>query len=304
MSDVRILATGLRFPEGPIAMQDGSVLVAEIAGRTMVRVTPDGGTSVAVETGGGPNGAAFGPGGKLYICNNGGNLYREGDFRSHGPSADYAGGFIQRIDLATGTSEELYTHCGPDRLSSPNDIVFDRHGGFYFTDMGKRLARGRDYGGVYYALPDGSKIVEVAYPVMGANGIALSPDERTLYVAETETARLYAFDITEPGVAKKQPFPSPHGGRLLCGLGGLQHFDSMAVTAAGNICVATLLSGNITSVSPDGAVVKQTKVPSIFPTNICFGGPDMKTAYITLSDVGQLGVMTWPEPGLALNFSI
>ena len=108
----------------------------------------------------------------------------------------------------------LYDHCGPNKLVGPNDIVFDGLGGFYFTDLGKSRARDRDWGGVYYALADGSRITEVVHPILTPNGIGLSPDGKTLYVAETETARLWAFDVLAPGVLAKAPFPSPHGGRL------------------------------------------------------------------------------------------
>jgi gluconolactonase len=66
--------------------------------------------------------------------------------------------------------------------------------------------------------------------------------------------------------------------------------------------VATLIAGHVTVIAPDGRVVRQVKMPDVYPTNICFGGPDMKTAYITLSGTGQLLVMDWPEPGLRLNF--
>jgi len=124
-----------------------------------------------------------------------------------------------------------------------------------------------------------------------------------LYVADTEPARLWAFDIEAPGVLKKHGFPSPHGGRLVAGLAGFQRFDSIALTLSGNICVATLTTGFITVIAPKGHVVKQVKVPDVYPTNICFGGEDMRTAYITLSDQGQLAVTEWDEPGLALNFA-
>ena len=144
----------------------------------------------------------------------------------------------------------LYDHCGPHKLLGPNDIVFDGLGGFYFTDLGKARARDRDWGGVYYALADGSKITEVAHPILTPNGIGLSPDGKTLYVAETETARLWAFDVLAPGVLAKQPFPSPHGGRLMAGLGGFQRFDSLAVDAAGNVCVATLVNGSVSVIAP------------------------------------------------------
>jgi len=196
----------------------------------------------------------------------------------------------------------LYTECGGHKLSAPNDLVFDTAGGFWFTDLGKRYARRRDHGGLYYALPDGSRIVEVAYPILSANGVGLSPDGKVVYVADTEPGRLWAFDVVAPGVVRKQPFPSPHGGRLVAGLPGFQRFDSLAVQANGDICVATLITGCITVISPSGQVVRQVAMPDTHPTNICFGGADRRTAYISLSETGRLGAVDWPEPGLALNF--
>jgi len=302
MPDIRIMASGLRFPEGPVWMADGSVILGEIAGGAVTRIAPDGSVLEIGKAGGGPNGIATGPDGALYVCNNGGNAYAHGGFLSTGPSPDYAGGYIQRIDPKNNDTSVLYTHCGHNRLSAPNDIVFDRQGGFYFTDLGKRRARDRDHGGLYYALPDGSRIAELVYPIVTPNGVGLSPDETIVYVADTETSRLYAFDIIEPGKLKQEPFPSPYGGRIVCGLPGFQRFDSLAVEASGNICVATLITGHITVISPDGKLIRQVKMPDVYPTNICFGGPDLRTAYITLSGTGELGVMEWPEPGLKLNF--
>jgi gluconolactonase len=214
--------------------------------------------------------------------------------------ASYQTGRIERIDPATGEVTRLYDRCGPHPLRGPNDIVFDDAGGFYFTDLGKRRDRDRDNGGLYYALTDGSRIEEVAYPLLTPNGVGLSPDGRVLYVAETETARLWAFDIESPGRLRTHPFPSPHGGRLVCGLPGHQRFDSLAVDALGNICVATLVSGCITVIAPDGRVLRTVAMPEPWPTNICFGGPDLRTAYITLSGTGRLAAMAWPEPGLRL----
>ena len=303
MAEVRIIAEGLRFPEGPVAMPDGSVILGEIAGGSVTRVTPEGAVSQLAAAGGGPNGLALGPDGALYCCNNGGNRYAPGSFLSIGPSDDYRGGSIQRIDPKTGQMRTLYTQCGPHKLSAPNDIVFDTEGGFYFTDLGKRYARTRDHGGLYYALPDGSHIAEIAHPIVSPNGVGLSPDGKTLYVADTEAARLWAFDIEGPGVLRKQPFPSPHGGRLVAGLPGFARFDSLAVEAGGNICVATLMAGCITVIAPDGRIVRQVAMPDVYPTNICFGGADLRTAYVTLSATGKLGALEWPEPGLKLNFA-
>lgn len=303
MSDIKVIASDLGFPEGPVAMADGSVILGEISGSKVTRVAADGSKTEIGRAGGGPNGIAVGPDGALYVCNNGGNAYSGGGFLSTGPAAEYQGGYIQRIDPKSGDTRTLYTHCDGEKLSAPNDIVFDTEGGFYFTDLGKRYRRNRDHGGLYYALPDGSKCVEVSYPIVSPNGVGLSPDGRTVYVADTETSRLLAFDITGPGKIRHSKFPDPYGGRVVCGLPGFQRFDSLGLEASGNICVATLMTGQITVISPDGKVVRQVKMPDSYPTNICFGGKDMKTAFITLSGLGQLAAMDWPEPGLKLNFS-
>jgi gluconolactonase len=220
-----------------------------------------------------------------------------------GPHPDYKFCSIQRLDRTTGAAKTLYIECDGHKLSAPNDLVFDKAGGFYFTDLGKRYARHRDHGGLYYALPDGSKIVCLAYPILSPNGCGLSPDGRTLYVADTEGARLWAFDIEGPGVLAKSKGYAPHSGRVIAGLPGPARFDSLAVMASGNVAVATLTTGMITEISPTGAIVHEVKMPDVYPTNICFGGSDMRTAYITLSDSGRLATMQWPEPGLTLNFA-
>jgi gluconolactonase len=302
MSEIRVIATGLRFPEGPVAMRDGSIVLVEIERQTVTRVRPDGSTEVIAHTGGGPNGLAVGPDGAFFVCNNGGFMWRTemGMLRPAGPASDYTGGRIERIDPKTGAVTVLYDRCGPHKLLGPNDIVFDGLGGFYFTDLGKARARDRDWGGLYYALADGSKIIEVAHPILTPNGIGLSPYGKTLYAAETETARLWAWDVLAPGVLGKAPFPSPHGGRLLAGLGGFQRFDSLAVEAGGNVCVATLVNGSVSVIAPEGGLVEQIPMPDMFCTNICFAGPDLRTAYMTLSGTGKLVAMEWPRPGLRL----
>ena len=304
MSEFRTITDQLSFPEGPIAMADGSVIVVEICAGNLTRVLPDGTLEVIAEMGGGPNGAAIGPDGHCYVCNNGGFTWIEEDpgLRPTIQADDYAGGRIERVNLATGEVERLYDRAGEVTLKGPNDIVFDRDGGFWFSDPGKRRVDDLDQGRVFYALADGSHIEAAIYPIQHPNGIGLSPDEDRLYVAETQTGRLWAFDLEAPGKIKKHPWPSPHGGELVAGVPGFQLFDSLALDADGNICVATLMNGGITIISPDGATVEHVPLPDLYTTNICFGGDGLKTAYITLSNAGLLVEMEWPRPGLPLNF--
>src|SRR5262245_28591061 len=177
MPEFRVITTGLKFPEGPVAMPDGSVVLTEIGAGTITRVFPDGRKQVVANTGGGPNGAALGPDGKLYVCNNGGLKWHveNGTYRSTGQADDYKTGSLQRVDLATGKVETLYAECNGNRLCGPNDLVFDRQGGLWFTDYGKTRARDMDRGGIYYCKIDGSQIIEAMHPVLGPNGIGLSP---------------------------------------------------------------------------------------------------------------------------------
>jgi gluconolactonase len=298
----RVMATGLGFPEGPIAMPDGSVLVVEIGAGRLVRVLPNGELQIVAHLGGGPNGAAIGPDGDCYICNNGGFNWRtdNGFTRPIGEASDYNGGSLQRVNLNTGNVETLYTHCDGIALHGPNDIVFDAQGGFWFTDFGKRFADRLMHGAVYYARTDGTFIRRMAFPALTPNGIGLSPDGRTLYVSETETSRVWSYPVIGPGELQLQPFPSPNGGKLLNGLPGYQRFDSLAVEENGNICVATLVRGGISVFSPGGDLLEFHEAPESYCTNICFGGSDMRTAYITLSGYGQLFAAQWPRPGLRL----
>lgn len=300
------ICRGLRFPEGPIAMDDGSVILVEIKAGALTRVNPNGSKDVIAECGGGPNGAALGPDGRVYVCNNGGfHWIKDGPFSRPGDglAEDYQGGSIQAVDIKAGTVETLYTACGDVPLNGPNDIVFDAQGGFYFTDLGKRRGRSMDRGAVYYAQPDGSSITEVVYPIETPNGVGLSADEKTLYVAETAGARLWKWEITAPG--KLGPAPHPmHPGHLHYRSPGYERFDSLALDSEGNVVVATLGTGCVTAISPEGRERAVVPVPEfdLMVTNICFGGPDLRTAYITSSGLGRLYEMPWHCPGLPLNF--
>ncbi|WP_404711163.1 SMP-30/gluconolactonase/LRE family protein [Sphingomonas sp. MMS24-J13] len=298
------VTSGLRFPEGPVVMPDGQIIVVEINAGRVTRIDPRTGAKTVIAANlGGPNGLALGPDGMLYLCNNGGFDWIEGDgvlmpFES---APDYVGGSIQRVDPATGAVETLYTHAGDVQLRGPNDIVFDAHGGFWFTDFGKIRRRDEDITGIFYAKADGSFIEEVIHPMRGPNGIGLSPDGKTLYVAETFTCTLHAFEVMAPGKVADGGSPS-FPGRFLHRPAGSKYFDSLAVEAGGNICVGTLGVGGISVISPEGEAVEFVETGDPVTTNIAFGGEDMMTAYITCSSSGRLLSTRWQRPGLRLAF--
>ncbi|MGE3325777.1 MAG: SMP-30/gluconolactonase/LRE family protein [Acidimicrobiia bacterium] len=300
LEDVRLIADGLAFPEGPVALSDGSVIVVEVNGGRITRIAADGSRSTVAEVGGGPNGAAIGPDGALYVCNNGGLGEKH-----------TMGGCIQRVDIDTGEFATLYDECKGRPLNSPNDLVFDSTGGLWFTDfMASRI---------FYAAPDGSSITSAIPDAIHCNGIGLSPDESVVYWAQTTTRQVMRRRIESPGRIVAGPGCSSRvmtfAGRvdrwtLMVGLPGCEELDSLAVDSSGAVCVATLVDSGITVVTPhdDGTCdsVKYT-LPSRFEdpsvTNICFGGPDLRTAYITLSHTGRLVSCRWPRPGLALAFN-
>jgi len=301
--DIELITEGLEFPEGPIAMADGSVILTEIKGRRLTRVSPDGRKETLVETGGGPNGAAIGPDGAIWITNNGGSFewLDNMGLTIPGPTpASHAGGSIQRFDLATGKLDTVYEACEGRRLVGPNDLVFDRQGGLWFTDHGCGTPEGRKFGGIYYAKTDGSHISRQRDHLISPNGIGLSPDEAVVYAADTQIGRLWAFDVAGPGELAPGPGFAP--GRVICNLPGYQLLDSLAVEAGGKVCVATIINGGITAFDPDGST-EHFPVPDLVCTNICFGGADMRDAWITASSTGKLYKARWPRPGLKLNFN-
>ena len=296
--DVELVTEGLAFPEGPVVMPDGSVIVTEIMSGHLVRVDADGTKLVVADTGGGPNGAAIGPDGALYVCNNGGI--------GSGPRGTPG---IQRVDVNTGVATYLYTESGGRTLVAPNDLVFDTSGGFYFSDL-----RGD---AIHYAAIDGSSVRPVLTRVPRPNGVGLSPTGDVLYWAQTESRQVMRRRITGPGAILASAGCSvnavfgggtPDRWTLVVGMPGCQEFDSLAVDSGGSVCVGTLIDGGITEVAPEGGLdgVTRWELPGplydAMVTNIAFGGPDMTTAYLTCSANGRLVRCTWHRPGLRLSF--
>src|SRR6266850_2007039 len=155
-------------------MADGSVIVVEMKRGTLTRVRPSGNHEIIAQLGQGPNGAAIGPDGACYVCNNGGAWgWLPGELH---PPGEYNGGSIQHVDLKTGRFTTLYDACDGKPLNSPNDIVFDSQGGFWFTCLGQTDNEVRRLGAVYYARIDGTKIVRWRGGLFSPNGIGLSPD--------------------------------------------------------------------------------------------------------------------------------
>ncbi|MEY4400236.1 MAG: hypothetical protein RL072_101 [Actinomycetota bacterium] len=303
-SGVEVFGKGLKFPEGPVACDDGSVLVVEMFGERITRIKPDGSTVVVAEVRGGPNGLAECADGSLIVCNNGGSFtpIDLGGLMLPGPfdPARHTGGRIERVDPKTGKVTRLYDSCDGHPLRGPNDLVLDDKGGFYFTDHGIRHERTGDRTAIYYAKLDGSMIKEVVFPVEAPNGIGLSPDGTKLYYAETHTARVWVREIVQPGEVKPvTPFDTHH---LLWSSPKLVYLDSLAVDGDGNVCVATIApAGGVTVISPTGQVVRFVESGDVMTTNICFGGPGLQSAYITRSGVGDVVVTKWASPGLKLH---
>jgi gluconolactonase len=298
------VANGLLLPEGPVALADGSVLLTEVVRGTVSRVSAAGAVTVVAELGGGPNGLAIGPDGALYVCNNGGGLRAQpGHGMLHIELAPelYRGGSIERVDLRSGAVSTLYTACEGRPLLAPNDLVFDRQGGLWFTDYGRATATGRDFGGIYYCQPDGSRIVRCLDQQISPNGIGLNAAEDRLYWADSMTARVWVCEIESPGVLARPASPFMAGVAAYT-LPGFQQLDSLAVEANGNVCAATVINGGITVIEATGAMTHHP-IADPLVTNICFGGLDLRDAWITAGLTGRLYRARWPRPGLRLAFN-
>jgi len=294
--DIDVLAEGLGFCEGPVVMPDGSVLVLGLDSGNIFRAW-DGRQEVFKHIGGGPNGAQLGPDGALYICNLGGVDPANPSFADANQP-----GRIERLDLETGKLERLFDHVGDIALSAPNDLVFDADCGFWFTDYGKVLPECYARGGVYYCNADRSVVKPIVRNGIGFNGIGLSPDGKTLYYNRYFEGRLMRMTITGPGEVEPEEGSSQPRAELVGSGFGMSEFDSLAVTAAGNICVGTNVTGGITTVTPDGEMTF-LGLPEHMVTNIAFGGEDMRDAYVTWAGSGRLVRLRWKEPGLKLNFA-
>ncbi len=339
------IAKGLGYPEGPQCLKDGSLLIVDIKAAALLRFrpqpdgtyTPDPPIDLHDPTGKlgcGPNGTAIGPDGHVYICNDGGKTFMEIPLTHNGVSwtlsvtgdaaPNYAGGYIQRVNLETRAVE---IWCAPDsvasatmpqqNLSSPDDLIFDSSGGFWFTDWGNSKGRSREITGIYYVAAGTRTPVEVIASRSAPNGIGLSPAGDRLYVAETYSRWVVYWELAGPGKVKPNPCTIDGAYFLNTALRGGAILDSLRLDEAGNVYVATMLpeglnplsSGGITVISPAGEVLDFIElefggIPEPLPSNLCFGGPDRKTAFITCAGTGRILSCRMKMPGLPAAFEI
>ena len=299
---LEVLGVGLGYTEGPVVGLDGTVHALDLMENRIWRL--DGGEpAVAARVEGCPNGMALVAPTTAVVTNNGGFPWTEFggarhpiDVAAHtNEPPDFGGGWLERVDLATGEVARLF---GGPTYRGPNDLVVDETGGIWFTDTGKFRRADVDHGTVHYLAPDGT-VEPRLFPLLGPNGIGLSPEGDRLYVAETLTGRLWAWEIGEPGEVRRSPAGHPfHGG--VCVAATPYTLDSLAIEADGRIAIGAISDG-VVVITPDGSELEVHPVPGDIVTNLAFGGPDGRRAVLTLARSGSVVETTWPRPGLPLH---
>jgi gluconolactonase len=293
VGEPRVVAEGLRFPEGPVALPSGDLVVCELAGRRVTRVTPDGSTSTIADFEGSPNGQVLAADGSLWVCDNGGRwVAEEASGLGHGPG-DHRG-LLWRLTLE-GERTELLTEVDGVPITSPNDCCLDADGGLWFTDPVWPDGSGQVTAGkIGHLGPDGGARYAhegLLYP----NGLALSADGRWLVVAESYTCRLHRFPVLGPGrLGEPELFGDLGEGTLP---------DGLCFDAAGRVVVAGAGSGFVVVLSADGAEVGRISLGNDV-TNVCFGGDDLRTLYVTEAGLGRVSTIEWDVPGLPMPHQI
>ena len=246
-----LVAEGFAFPEGPAFNQAGELFVVNIPSGEITRIAPDGACSLFVQTGGKPNGAAFHANGELWVADCG-----------------------LRAIIAVSPQGEIRTvadRCGADEFRGPNDLVFDRAGNVYFTDPAGSSVENPI--GCVYCVTARGEVRRVTGGLAYPNGIALSADERKLYVVETYTHSVWEYPLQAAGeVGERRLY-----GRLEGGTGP----DGMAFDEHGVLYVANFGAGNIAVFEPGGGTPRYLPAGDERPTNVAFGGPQGTTLYIT-----------------------
>jgi len=275
-------ATSIAFTEGPAAASDGTVFFSDIANNRIMKFVPRAGTtSVYRKPSGRANGLIFDPQGRLLACE--GNEWGVGDGNRR----------ITRTDLNSGKIEVLTDRFEGQRYNAPNDAAVMTNGTILFTDpcYHDRNRMEMEHESVYRIAPDGGVTRVISQPeIERPNGIALSPDEKTLYLVDScavvgGNRKIWAFDLAEDGTPSNQraifDFAPGRGG------------DGMAVDQQGNLYIAagvhrpqgphetTDVPAGIWVLRPGGELVGRIPIPEDRLTNVTFGGDDLKTLYVT-----------------------
>lgn len=274
-------ATSIAFTEGPAAAADGTVYFSDIANNRIMKFDSVAGTtSVFREPSGRANGLLFDPQGRLLACE--GNEFGDDDGNRR----------ITRTDLATGEVEVLTDNFEGKKYNAPNDIAACSNGQIFFTDpcYGDRATMELDHDSVYRIDVDGSVAKVITQPeIQRPNGIALSPDEKMLYLVDScpivgGNRKIWQFDLSSDGEVSNQreviDFAPGRGG------------DGMAVAQNGDLYIAagisrprgpheaTTVPPGIWIVTPGGDIKGRIPIPEDVLTNVTFGGDDLQTLFI------------------------
>ncbi len=293
-----VFASELKFPEGPVLSTSGNLIVSELGRRAITLIRANGRKEQLAAIDGIPCGMAMGPDGWLYYT----TLGRLGD-----KDPSFIHGEIQRFNFKTHAIETVVDECDEEPLMSPDDLVFDQSGGFYFTDVGSfdRESATLTQTGIYYF--DGKVARRVVGPVFPTNGLGLSPSGDRLYWTEYLTGRLFARKVIGPG--KLAEPERPHGDCLYIHPTPITYFDSLKVDAEGCLSIAvhdgtpTGKSG-IMSFNPDGEPIEFVPFPDTTTTNIAISWTGPKVAYVTLGAKGQVAKLPWPRAGLPPRYPL
>lgn len=255
--------------EGPACDASGAVYAVNFATQqTIGRVRPDGTAEVFVTLPGKSvgNGIRFNRAGQMFV-------------------ADYVGHNVLRIDPAT---RAITVHAHEAAMNQPNDLAMAPDGTLYASDPDWPNQRGQ-----IWRISTGGRVTRVAGDMGTTNGIEVSPDGKTLYVNESVQRNVWAFAIAADG--------SLSGKRLIKQFPDFG-FDGMRCDVDGNLYITRHGKGTVVKMTPQGEVLKEIGVLGPNPTNICFGGPDGRTAYVTEAAQGRLVQFRVDRPGLEWRF--